>query len=176
MKLITVVSLSIFLSSCATMSPKECKVADWKDKGYQDAISGYSSSQLGKHRDACAKVKVKPNKGLYMAGYKKGEKEYCTYDNGIDAGENNKSVSKICNTNSRTKEFHKGYKIGNKRYKKQQEIKAKNRELENLDKKAKKIKEGKVKGGVKEIDLIYREKELIHKEIVSLEKELANIK
>lgn len=176
MKLITVVSLSIFLSSCATMSPKECKVADWKDKGYQDAISGYSSSRLKEHRDACVKVKVKPDKSLYMVGYKKGEKEYCTYDNGIDAGENNKSVSKICNRNSKTKEFHKGYKIGNKRYKKQQEIKDKKDKLKTLDKKAKNIKEGKVKGGVIEIDLIYREKELINKEIVSLEKELANIK
>ena len=30
MKLITIIGLSVLLSACATMSPKECKVADWK--------------------------------------------------------------------------------------------------------------------------------------------------
>ena len=104
------------------------------------------------------------------------EKEYCTYDNGVEAGEKNRFVSNICNISSVGSDFHKGHKIGKKRYKKQQEISNKNKELKDLDKKLKALKEGKVKGGIKEVDLIYREKELINKERFSLEKELANIK
>lgn len=176
MKLITIIGLSVLLSACATMSPKECKVADWKNKGYQDAISGYSSSVLEEHRDACAKAKVTPDRALYMVGFRRGEKEYCTYDNGVEAGEKNRFVSNICNISSVGSDFHKGHKIGKKRYKKQQEISNKNKELKDLDKKLKALKEGKVKGGIKEVDLIYREKELINKERFSLEKELANIK
>jgi len=52
MKLITVVSLRKILRLTTVINSKECKVADWKDKGYQDAISGYSSSRLKEHRDA----------------------------------------------------------------------------------------------------------------------------
>lgn len=65
------------LSSCATLSRDECKVAQWREVGYTDAAQGYSAARVADHRSACARVNVAVNLADYTAGYDEGLKLYC---------------------------------------------------------------------------------------------------
>lgn len=173
MKFISLISITILITSCATMSPNECKNADWKSIGYTDGSRG-RAVRLSKHADACAKVQITPDKTVYMSGYKRGEKVYCTYDSGLGKGSSGGDISDICLTSGLKENFQKGYKKGKKIYAKKQQIEAKEREINSFNKKIEEIKKG--KGGVKDMDLVYREKALVEKELSLLTTELNNIK
>lgn len=174
MKILPLIIASVLLSGCATMSKEECKVANWKDVGFNDGANG-DSVLLGDHAKSCAKTGVRPNQAQYMQGYNEGEKSYCTYSNGVEAGENNKFIGGICKKAGLKLAFSDGYKQGKQRYAKKQEIQSKEAELEAIEKQITAIKSGKGKGGVKALDLAYRQKEIINKEMAILEKELAGI-
>ena len=117
MKTILSISIAILISSCATMTPKECKNANWKDIGYKDGSQG-EPVRLSKHTNACKKINIKPNKKRYMSGYRKGEKIYCTYDNGFKNGRSsgfggfNGSFDSVCLSASLRGNFYRGYKDG----------------------------------------------------------------
>jgi hypothetical protein len=175
MRLFFLMATLVFLSSCATMSKEECKVANWKDVGFNDGANG-EAVLLADHAKSCSETGVTPDRNLYMQGYTEGEKNYCTYDNGLSAGEENKYIGDICKKPGLKGPFNDGYLQGKKRYAKQQEVDLKQEELSRLDKKVNDIKSGKEKGGVAALDLVYRQKEIITKEISLLEQELANIR
>ena len=164
-------TVTFLLSSCATMSTKECKSANWHDIGHSDAKKG-KRVQLSGHRDACAKVKVQPNKTLYMAGYRTGEKEFCNYENGLRFGKKGRSSRNLCTTSALGRDFSEGYKIGKNIYRLDTKIKKRERELDKIDRKLTKIRKKKLKSSVREIDLLYREKEIIKREIRSLRREI----
>ncbi len=166
---------TVMLSACATMSKEECKVADWRTVGYQDAASG-QYAQLSDHAKSCSKVKIVPDKNQYMLGYTEGEKSYCTYDNGIKAGETNKYVNGLCSQTGLKASFSKGYEQGKKRRAKSKEIEAKQKHVAEIDKQLKDVTLKKVSLSVESVSMLYREKELLTKEIIFLEKELSKIK
>ncbi len=174
MKIISFISLAILMSSCATMTPNECKNADWKSIGYKDGAKG-RAVRLSRHANACAKTHITPDKKRYILGYKQGEKMFCTYDNGLGKGSTNGDISDICMTPSLKKDFQRGYRKGKRIYAKKEQIQTKEREISSINKKIEKIKKGKG-GGVKDMDLLYREKGLIEKEMSLLQSELNNIK
>ncbi|MEZ5536917.1 MAG: DUF2799 domain-containing protein [Thiolinea sp.] len=174
MRLVSLLVLSALVSGCATMSKEECKVANWKDVGFNDGSNG-EAVLLADHAKSCAETGVTPNQALYMQGYAEGEKSYCTYDNGLRAGEESKYIGELCKKPGLKESFNDGYLKGKKRYAKRQEIKLKEEEISRLDKKVNDIKSGKDKGGVAALDLVYRQKEIVTKEVSLLEQELANI-
>jgi vacuolar-type H+-ATPase subunit I/STV1 len=164
MKTILIASLAILVSSCTSMSPKECKVADWKVVGYQDALRG-SNTQIADYNQSCAKVNIKPNVPLYMQGYNQGAKLFCTYDNGLKEGENGDYVSNTCKRPGLTYNFMQGYQQGYKLYEKQQRINDLQQKIDSLNEKIEAIRDSKVKRSTQDIDLLYREKELINQQI-----------
>ena len=85
MKFIIVISCLI-ISGCASLSPEECKQADWYLIGMTDAQKGYSKLRIDDHRKACAKVQVTPDLFTYQRGHEKGQKTYCTTPNGFAQG------------------------------------------------------------------------------------------
>lgn len=175
MRLVSLVVFSVLISGCATMSKEECKVANWKNVGFNDGASG-EAVLLADHAESCAKTGITPNRTLYMQGYVEGEKNYCTYDNGLIAGEENKYIGDVCKKPGLKAPFNDGYLQGKKRYAKKQEINLKREELGQLDKRANDIKSGKEKGGMAALDLVYRQKEIVSKEISLLEQELTLIR
>jgi vacuolar-type H+-ATPase subunit I/STV1 len=156
------------------MSPKECKVANWKIVGYQDASDG-NSTQIADHNQACSKVNIKPNVKLYMQGYNQGAKVYCTYENGLKVGKNSRYISDTCKRPNLEKNFMKGYQEGQKFYEKQQKIDAKQEKINSLNEKIESIRDSKEKGSVQDIDLLYREKELARQQISLLQTEISNM-
>lgn len=169
-----VMGVSVLLTSCATLEPEECKTADWVKLGYSDAMSG-SSVMLSDYSKDCAKAGVTPDQTAYMSGYNNGAKAFCTYDKGVEVGEKGKSVSDLCNKPGLAEEFNRGLEKGKKLYAKQKEISSKEDERSKIEKKLNDIKTGKVQGSAQEVDMMYREKGLIEKEIEVLKREKAGL-
>ncbi len=174
MKKVALIILACSLSSCATMSSKECKTANWKSVGFSDASKG-RPVQLSDHRDACAEVQVKPNSVLYMSGYNAGSRQFCNYQSGLRFGKKGRSASNICSSAPQRNEFFRGYDKGKRIYTIDKKISRKENERRNVEKKIRDVQKGKVKSGFRNLDLLYREKELINREINSLRREQRSI-
>ncbi len=71
-----VLLLLLGLGGCATMSPEECKVADWRAIGEKDGSQG-RTEQLAGHLKSCQGVGIVPDNKLYRSGYQQGLKFYC---------------------------------------------------------------------------------------------------
>ncbi len=68
--------ICMVLSGCASMTPEECKVADWRAIGEKDGSQG-KPEQLAEHLKSCQAVGIVPNNALYRSGYQQGLKFYC---------------------------------------------------------------------------------------------------
>lgn len=83
---LSAVLAAVTLTGCASMSPDECRHADWYQQGVKDAMDGAGKDRLNDNREACAKVGVVPNVKQYMLGYDKGVRQFCTPENGARWG------------------------------------------------------------------------------------------
>lgn len=72
------------MAGCASMSPEECKTANWVEVGYSDATAGQASSRIQDHREACADSGVQVNFENYLAGFERGLPVYCTATSGFN--------------------------------------------------------------------------------------------
>lgn len=77
---------SLLLAGCESMSPTECKVADWGRVGHVDGTRGYSDSRIADYTEDCGKVGVVPNAQLYRYGWDQGITNFCTPANGWREG------------------------------------------------------------------------------------------
>ncbi|MCV2352800.1 DUF2799 domain-containing protein [Paucibacter sp. B2R-40] len=86
----------ILLSSCATMSPEECKVADWGQLGERDGMEGRTLGQLSDRAADCAKVGVSVNTQAYQQGRDLGLRSYCRPDNAVRVGLSGGFYAGVC--------------------------------------------------------------------------------
>lgn len=84
------------LASCATMSPEECKVADWHAVGQQDGLQGAPLSLLGQRAEDCAKVDVGIDTASYAKGRDLGLSSYCRLENAVPLGLSGASYAGVC--------------------------------------------------------------------------------
>ncbi|MBF0274833.1 MAG: DUF2799 domain-containing protein [Nitrospinae bacterium] len=91
-------SLSIIfaLSSCSTLSKKQCLRGDWRVIGYSDGERGYPMSRLYDHNRACQEYNVLVNEKNYEEGWWKGIGKYCVPSNGFEKGEQLKDFNNVC--------------------------------------------------------------------------------
>ena len=111
----------LLLSACSTMKPEECYNANWRDIGYNDAIQG-RKVWLQSRTQACAKVKLKPDRKAYLAGHQVGSKQFCNYKNGFIRGRIGNDKTKICIAPNLAKPFYDGYKDGLEVYQREQDL------------------------------------------------------
>jgi hypothetical protein len=78
--------LILVCSACSTMSPEQCRNADWRQIGYTDGVEGYPGSRIQDHASACASSDVTPDLSAYLAGRADGLKLYCQPEKGFDVG------------------------------------------------------------------------------------------
>ncbi len=86
------------LAGCQTMSPTECKIANWQQMGQQDGSAG-RSEQIAQRVDSCSEqnVAVATNAvSQYRQGYQQGLKYYCTPAQVLDAALTGSSNISIC--------------------------------------------------------------------------------
>lgn len=84
------------LIGCATMSPEECRLADWRDVGQRDGLSGQTMGHLQSRVDDCAKVGVAVNTQAYRAGRDLGLRSYCRLENAVPLGLNGGYYAGVC--------------------------------------------------------------------------------
>jgi hypothetical protein len=88
--------VTALLSACATMSPEECKVADWREVGQRDGLRGEPLSQLGAHAESCSKAGVAINAQAYRQGRDVGLRSYCRLENAVPLGLSGGHYSGVC--------------------------------------------------------------------------------
>ncbi len=174
MKKIALIAITFTLSACGSISTKECKTANWQNIGHTDAVKG-RPIRLESHRKACAEVKVTPNRSLYMSGYNQGSREFCTYQSGLQFGKKGRSANNICTAPALAKGFFKGYNKGKQTYNINREIRSKQSERRKVESKIRTSSKKGAKTSAYSLNLLYREKELINREINALKRELNRI-
>lgn len=120
-RLLFVLGLILLLSGCASMSEKECLVADWHDQGHRDGRQGFPLSRVEDHRDACAKVGVAPDVTQYRGGHAQGVLEYCTPQNAVAQGRSGRHYRNACPA-ALEGEFLAYHAMGRRAYQAQQRV------------------------------------------------------
>jgi len=87
---------SALVSACATMSPEECKLANWHDVGLRDGLEGKSISVLDARTKDCAEAKVPVDAKTYLSGRELGLKTFCRVENALPLGLNGGSYEGVC--------------------------------------------------------------------------------
>jgi hypothetical protein len=95
-RIASVVVFVFLLSSCATMSPEECKAADWREVGQRDGLNGKPLSHLHDRAEDCAKVGVAVNTQTYTLGRDLGLRSYCRLENAVPLGLTGGTYAGVC--------------------------------------------------------------------------------
>lgn len=77
---------TVLLAGCATLSPEQCRHADWRQIGFADGTVGASAARINDHAKACAEIGVKPDLDGYLRGREQGMVNYCRAENGFSIG------------------------------------------------------------------------------------------
>lgn len=89
-------SLTLLLASCASMSPEECQLANWREVGQRDGLRGEPLALLGRRAEDCAKVNVAVDTQAYGQGRELGLRSYCRLDNAVPLGLGGASYAGVC--------------------------------------------------------------------------------
>lgn len=117
----TALASLLVLGGCASMSPQECRTADWYDVGQRDGQNGYSRGNIENHVKACGEVHINPDRALYQKGWARGIVSYCTPHNGMEVGRRGSSYSGSCPAELEPA-FRERYRLGREVYDAQQEL------------------------------------------------------
>ena len=88
--------LVLALTACATLTKKQCLQGDWHAIGFNDGLNGRTHGYFDWHVKACNRVEVVPDKTIWLAGHKKGARQYCQPDNAYKEGLRGKAYHNIC--------------------------------------------------------------------------------
>ncbi len=90
------ITITMLISSCATLNKDECKTANWRTIGYEDGTKGHKASRIGQHRSACAEHGISPDLNLYNQGREQGLKKYCIPTTAYRKGLSGYSYNGVC--------------------------------------------------------------------------------
>lgn len=103
--------LALGLSACSSMSPEQCKTADWGVVGLRDGQQGASTALLDAHIKDCAQVGVKLNVEQYLKARDLGLQSYCRLETAAQRGLDGASYAGVCPPNI-DPEFRRRFAIG----------------------------------------------------------------
>lgn len=69
---------------------------DWYALGLKDGQSGFAANRIDKHREACASVKVLPDRRAWEEGRRVGLDDYCVLGNALDQGLRRHAYEGVC--------------------------------------------------------------------------------
>ena len=84
------------LASCETLTPEECRSADWYQIGLADGAEGRGTDRLEAHRRACAEVRVTPDAAAWLRGRTDGLRLYCTPAKAYEVGRRGAAIAPGC--------------------------------------------------------------------------------
>lgn len=77
---------AVLLAGCATLTPEQCRHADWRQIGFADGAGGAAATRINDHAKACAEAGVRPDLDSYLRGREQGLLNYCRAENGFVVG------------------------------------------------------------------------------------------
>lgn len=84
------------LSGCETMSPEECRYANWNDVGLRDGLAGKPVGLLDERVKSCAKAGMPVDTRQYLGGRELGLRTYCQLDHAVPLGLNGDAYLGVC--------------------------------------------------------------------------------
>lgn len=94
--LLLAATIVLSLASCATMSPEECKSANWRDVGHRDGLNGKPLSLLSTRASDCAESNVRVDNAAYLRGRDAGLRNFCQPENAAQFGLNGGNYEGVC--------------------------------------------------------------------------------
>lgn len=88
--------VATLLSGCDTMTPDECKSANWHDVGMRDGLAGRTMSVLDGHAKSCAKAGTSVDSASYVVGRQRGLQDFCRIENAAPLGLNGGAYAGVC--------------------------------------------------------------------------------
>ncbi|GAM75993.1 ATPase [Vibrio ishigakensis] len=117
------------MAGCASMSPEECKAANWHQVGYQDGQQGENPQIINDYTQDCAEAKVVVDRIEWTKGFHEGTKVYCDPSNGYQVGVEGREYYGVCEN----PKFLKNYQMGKQEYQRQQRLNNLNAQIASLD-------------------------------------------
>ena len=125
------VTATMLVTGCATMTAEECMVADWYRLGQQDAMAGRTTSYLGNRAGDCTEAGHPVDEVAWYAGYERGLEHYCTIDNGFRQGVEGQRYNRICPPELEAA-FLDGYDLGASIHRLQGQVNSLRQELDTV--------------------------------------------
>lgn len=110
-RIVPAVLIALSLAGCATMSPEECRFANWGDVGQRDGLAGKSLALLNTRVGDCAENNVRVDTAAYLKGRETGLQSFCRLDNAVQLGLHGGSYEGVCPAHIDA-QFRHGFLLG----------------------------------------------------------------
>ena len=186
-----IVAALLVLGGCAakpTVSENQCRAGDWQTIGYRDGASGFASTRLLSHQEACGEFAIVPERTAYLTGWQEGLSSFCTADNGFNLGNRGASFNTVC-ARDMAEPFATAYQDGRQLYLARAEVNRLNRLINSKEARLDQLKQEIVGattaqlvpdltpeeriGLVAKLEDLISEREEIQNELPELERDLA---
>jgi hypothetical protein len=131
--------IALSLASCATMSPEQCKFANWSDIGMRDGLDGKPLALFSARANDCAENGIRADNVAYLKGRDAGLRNYCRVENAAQLGLNGGNYEGVCPPQI-DREFRRRFEIGHNVYASRAEVaridsamRSKEHRLQSLD-------------------------------------------
>lgn len=136
-----IMTSSLMVVGCASMSKAECQIADWYQVGTKDGSQGHDWNRLASHAKACAKVGITPDRDAWERGRQVGLQSYCTPANAYRVGSQGSSLKNVCPVELQD-QLNRATSYGNSVYRLKRNLDNGKKELITLKDQLKKLQEG----------------------------------
>ena len=133
-----VIASAMLLASCATMSPEECQVADWREVGQRDGLRGEALSLLGQRAEDGSKANVSIDAQVYRQGRDLGLASYCRLENAVPLGLGGASYLGVCPV-AIDAVFQQRYQVAHAVYVLRKEVKDLDERTESLERRLREV-------------------------------------
>lgn len=111
-KLSVVIFAFCLIAGCEALTKRQCEIEDWQASGYKDGAQGRRASEaFESHNSKCLAVGTTANETVYMEGYGKGLRSYCTFTSGERLALTGGRAKPVCDDSS-SSDHTRGYKAG----------------------------------------------------------------
>lgn len=111
-KIASLALLAISMLGCASMSEKECRHADWRERGVADGHQGARSDQIADHIQACAKAGIAPDESRWREGWSQGIARFCRPERAWQLGLDGSFYNGACAGQAQGDDFERNYLNG----------------------------------------------------------------
>ncbi|ENM5904709.1 DUF2799 domain-containing protein [Vibrio mimicus] len=108
-KILFLLFIPLILSACSSMTPEECRSANWQQIGYLDGQNGTNPAIINDYIKDCREAGVYPDQELWHRGFEQGTVLFCSPDNGYRVGKQGREYYGVCSSQQFLTNYQQGY-------------------------------------------------------------------